>query len=89
MRQKLRKALICVVGILLVLLPTSVVRAQDASDKIYDARLEGYTEGAQNSNSLTVTLESSSTALMWLLLVVMAGICVGVMFKNAKRTHLD
>jgi cytochrome c-type biogenesis protein CcmH/NrfF len=55
--------------------------AQDAEDKIYDARLEGY--------GTNVTLENSSTALMWLLLVVLGAICVGVMFKNAKRTHLD
>jgi len=54
--------------------------AQD-EEKIYDARLEGYPGN--------VTLESRSTALMWLLLVVLAALCVGVMFKNARRTHLD
>ncbi len=58
-----------------------IVIAQEEESKIYDARLEGY--------GGTVTLQNSSTALMWLLLVVLAALCVGVMFKNAKRTHLD
>ncbi len=55
--------------------------AQDAEDKVYDARLENY--------GGTVTLENSSTALMWLLLILLAACCVAVMFKNARRTHLD
>jgi len=55
--------------------------AQDEESRIYDARLEGYPGN--------VRLESRSTALMWLLLVVLAALCVGVMFKNARRTHLD
>ena len=33
--------------------------------------------------------DASGTALTWLLLVVLGGICVGVMFMNSKRTHLD
>jgi hypothetical protein len=46
-----------------------------------DARLEGYTSN--------VALDSDSTALMWILLIFLGGIGMGVMFKNAKRTHLD
>jgi hypothetical protein len=78
MKQKLLTMLLAVVGI--VICPASLF-AQDEESKIYDARLEGY-----GSN---VTLENSSTALMWLLLFVLAAMCVGVMFKNARRTHLD
>lgn len=63
-----------------LLLGPAVAMAQD-EQKIYDARLEGY-----GSN---VTLPSSTTALMWLLLFVLTALCVGVMFKNARRTHLD
>jgi hypothetical protein len=55
--------------------------AQDEEGEKYDARLEGYGPSA--------TLDSSATALMWLLLIVLAALCVGVMFKNARRTHLD
>ena len=78
MKQKLLAVLVGVAGLLIS--PASVL-AQDPEDKVYDARLEGY--------GTNLTLESSSTALMWLLLFVLAAMCVGVMFKNAKRTHLD
>lgn len=62
-------------------LPTPA-RAQDEDQPpIYDARVQGY--------SKTVQLPSSSTALTWLLLVVLGGVCVGVMFIDAKRSHLD
>ena len=46
-----------------------------------DARLEGY---ASN-----VALDGDSTALMWILLIFLGSIAMGVMFKNAKRSHLD
>ena len=58
-----------------------LARPQEPEKEIVDGRLEGY---AKN-----VTLEGGSTALTWLLLVFLAVIAVGVMFKNAKRTHLD
>jgi hypothetical protein len=64
---------------LLVMVPQ--VRAQDEDSKVYDARLEGY-DG-------NVTLDGSSTALLWLLLVILSAVVVGVMFMDAKRTHLD
>ena len=60
----------------------ATVLAQSSSWEGYDARLEGY--GGQN-----VTIEGSSTALTWILFLFLAIVCVGVTFKNAKRTHLD
>jgi hypothetical protein len=52
-----------------------------ADDKVvYDGRLEGY-----GSN---VTLDGGS-ATLWFLLVLLAAIALGVLFKHAKRTHLD
>ena len=48
---------------------------------IYDARLEGY----ENN----VTLDAGGTGLTWLLLVVLGVLCIGVLFKSGKRTHLD
>jgi hypothetical protein len=59
--------------------PLSVL-AQD-EPKIYDARLEGY----ENN----YTLDAGGTGLTWLLLVVLGALCIGVLFKSAKRTHLD
>ena len=46
-----------------------------------DARLEGYAS--------KVALDNDSTALMWILLIVLGALAMGVMFKNARRTHLD
>jgi 4-hydroxybenzoate polyprenyltransferase len=64
----------------LVLVPnTATAQEEDIKN---DARLEGYTS--------KVAIDSGdSTALTWLLLVFLAMLALGVMFKNAKRTHLD
>ena len=62
------------------LLAPAVAVAQEEAVK-NDARLEGY--------ATKVTVDSDSTALSWLLLVFLAMVALGVMFKNAKRTHLD
>jgi hypothetical protein len=70
-----------VAGLVVLLAPVIAMAQEDENSKIYDARLEGYPGN--------VTLDSSSTALLWLLLIVLAAACVGVMFKNARRTHLD
>jgi hypothetical protein len=46
-----------------------------------DARLEGY--------SVNVSVPNDSTALMWLLLIFLGVVALSVMFKNARRSHLD
>jgi hypothetical protein len=49
---------------------------------VVDGRLEGY--------SPDLTLQNSSgPALLWLLVVVLAALVFGVLFMDAKRTHLD
>ncbi|HEY1629490.1 MAG TPA: hypothetical protein VGF52_06505 [Tepidisphaeraceae bacterium] len=78
MKQKLLGFLFAA---MIMLMCPAMLLAQEEDSKLYDARLENY-----GSN---VTLENSSTALLWLLLIVLGAVCVGVMFKNAKRTHLD
>ncbi len=70
---------LCLAIVLLAAAPGSV-RADDEPE-VYDARLQGYEQ--------TVQLQSSSTALTWLLLVALGVVCVSVLFKDAKRTHLD
>ncbi len=65
---------------LLAVLPPAPALAQEEEVK-RDARLEGY--------ATNVSLDSDSTALMWILLVFLGGVALGVMFKNARRTHLD
>jgi hypothetical protein len=81
MNRTKRLMLGCLSTAIVMLSSPARALAQDEGPEFYDARLEAYGAG--------MTLDSSSTALMWLLLVVLGAMCVGVMFKNAKRTHLD
>lgn len=67
-------------AVVLTLGTPGMATAQEEEEKIVDARLEGY------SKSVTV---GGSTALMWVLLLVLGIVCIGPLFMNAKRTHLD
>ena len=69
------------VAVLALLSSPLAALAQDEESKIYDARLEGY---ANN-----VTVDAGGSGLTWLLLVVLAALCLGVLFKTAGRSHLD
>ncbi len=82
MTRQRRQSLLTVVlvGLASLLSTTGTVMAQEVDTPI-DARLEGY-------GSEKVVL-GDSTALMWLLLMVLAILAVGVLFKDAKRSHLD
>ena len=79
----LRRSLVALfIGGAVALSPaTALARSDDESQPTGDARLEGYQGGAK--------LDISSTALTWLLLIVLGAACVGVMFINPKRSHLD
>jgi len=63
--------------------PTASFARNDEEAPAHDARLDGYKEGDM------ALKDASGTGLTWLLLVVLAAMCVGVMFMNSKRTHLD
>jgi hypothetical protein len=58
----------------------ALAASQVDESKIVDGRLEGYPRG--------LTLDGGS-ALIWLLLIGLAVPALGVLFKHAKRTHLD
>jgi hypothetical protein len=73
-------AVVVSLATLIVLFAPIVVRADDESTS-YDARVEGYAQKVQ--------LDSGSTALTWLLFVVLGVLTIAVLFKDAKRTHLD
>jgi hypothetical protein len=72
-------------GILVVLLTVALAPlsalADDAAPKSYDGRLDDYAQ--------PVTLDSNGTALTYFLFVALGFICLGAMFKNARRSHLD
>jgi hypothetical protein len=67
-----------------VLLQPIALLAADAP-AVYDARLEGFYD-QQTVKSFALP---AGTSLVWITMLVLTGLCVGVMFKHAKRTHLD
>ncbi len=70
----------CIAGVLMLASPMPAAAQDDEESDIVDARLEGYGK--------SVTLEGS-TALIWVLLLILGIVCIGPLFMNAKRTHLD
>ena len=80
MMKLMRARLLRVVCWLLVVLsPTLALAADD--EKLPDARVQNYPK--------PVSVPEGGTALTWLLLIFLSGICLATLFKNAKRTHLD
>jgi preprotein translocase subunit SecG len=69
---------------LAILLTPVIVLAKSSEDEDtvkMEGRLEGY--------ATKVRLDSNSTALTWLMIGFLCAIAIAVLFKNAKRTHLD
>jgi len=68
--------------VLLAATPTvsHAASSSDEDEELVDGRLYGY--------SKKVDL-GSSTALQWVLLMILGVVCIGPLFMNAKRTHLD
>lgn len=59
----------------------AAVHAQAASDETTDARLQGYAGRP--------AMEKSGVGPTWLLFIALSIIGCSVLFKNAKRSHLD
>ena len=82
MMRGMKHRLITLYGALFVVLSSPLAAlAQPEEREIMEARLEGYPQ--------VVALEGGSTALTWVLLIVLALLALGALFKDAKRTHLD
>jgi len=77
----MKQRLLAIGFAVLALLANPMGALAQEEPKFYDGRLEGY--------PTKVTLDDSGTALTWLLFVFLSVVCIGVMFKNARRTHLD
>lgn len=54
--------------------------SDDDDEEVVDGRLYGYAKKVDLG---------SSTALQWVLLMILGVVCIGPLFMNAKRTHLD
>ena len=80
MMKLMRERLLRVVCWLLVVLSPSLALAAD-DEKLPDALVQNYPK--------PVSVPEGGTALTWLLLIFLSGICLATLFKNAKRTHLD
>ena len=80
--KKSRRLLVASMRVCLFVAALSPAAALGQEEEVErDARLEGY--------ATKVALDGDSTALTWILLVFLGAVTMGVMFKNAKRTHLD
>lgn len=78
--MKWRRTLAAIV-ILGVLAFPAAARAADEEEILHDARTEGYTGKVQ--------IDKGTTALVWLAFIGLSLVSLGVLFKDAKRTHLD
>jgi len=74
------RALVFSLTLLSVLLAPALALADDAPEP-YDARMLGYPGNVQ--------LDGGGTALSWIVLVLLGVLTIAVLFKDAKRTHLD
>lgn len=79
--MKLRQVAICL-GLVCLAMPLAPARGDDA-EETYDARTQGY-ESQYKTN-----LEDSGTVGAWFVFVPLSLLALGVMFKNANRSHLD
>jgi hypothetical protein len=78
MRKQLPRVL--AFALLVMALGSSSLMAQDEAEKL-DARLLGYPE--------QYMLPAPGTAGAWATLAGLGILCLGPLFLNAKRTHLD
>ena len=54
---------------------------EDEETALKEGRLEGYGE--------VVALPSAGSGLLWMMFMLMSVVMIAVLFKNAKRSHLD
>jgi hypothetical protein len=74
-------AALCLAVSLIACNPSHALGRDDPDAVHYDARVQGYTPD--------VELKSGGTGMMWVVMILLGAICVSVIFKDAKRSHLD
>jgi len=87
---------LCLV-VLAVLARPAPARADEDPEK-NDARLEGFNQvdaeatvkgGPTKYKEMSVAMPKSGTGGTWIIFILVTVVGVAVLFKNAKRTHLD
>ena len=81
MMGSMRRKLLAMAFVLLMLGVAPMSAMADDNSKSYDGRLDDY-----NRN---VTLDSGGTALTYFIWVGLGALALIVLFKDAKRSHLD
>ncbi len=76
----MRRLLTMCVMTLLLAAPAALARDDEEKEKP-NVKYEGY--------KLPVKPEESSNLLTYGMLVLASGLCIAVMFKDAKRSHMD
>ena len=85
---RLGRVLLMAVLLIGAIAPSAALAQRDKPERdVIDARLEGYADDKQSP--INVTLPPASEGLTWVALIVLGAICVGGLFKDAKRSHLD
>ena len=79
--KKFTAALLLAVSLMACNPHSASARQNDEDVEHYDARVQGYEPDAE--------LKSSSTGMAWMLVLCLGVVCVAVIFKDAKRSHLD
>ncbi|HEX2971345.1 MAG TPA: hypothetical protein VHP11_03370 [Tepidisphaeraceae bacterium] len=65
----------------LLAVPALAMAADEDAAPASLARFEGFTR--------SVKVDPSSPALLWGVLILLALVCMAVLFKDAKRSHMD
>jgi hypothetical protein len=79
--MKLRRFIAACVTCCVLAIPTAARAADEEEAPTHDARTEGYDQKVQAAKS--------TSAFAWLVLAPLAIVTLGVLFKDAKRSHLD
>ncbi len=74
-------ASVCLALTLIACSPSHALAKDDSDADHYDARVMGYDPD--------VELKSGGNGMMWVVMILLGAICVSVIFKDAKRSHLD
>jgi len=81
MRMKWRRFMTTCITLCVLSFSTAAHAADDEEVPEHDGRTEGYSQKVQ--------VTKASTSLVWLAFIALTVISMSVMFKDARRSHLD